>query len=274
MRKKSHLAYWVRTSFNAIEFTRHGKIKGYFLGAHEPRNLKNVPKIGGKPRLKDLKAKADIVVLDNGNLESFPFFAEDIPRFVSAINSLTPTRDFADEAILLAHRDHTLAQKNGRTNYVEQNFHNINEDGVLSKIDKLYKYNLKDPYYRLKDIDWLKDSLITLDRDITNSKNEITGTIHQGFAVGFDKRYNMPIIGFRKSYGNFVSIIPLVDKGQSLINSLVYTAYHKPPTRYITKDLYERTLVKCNLLFNNYTLLHVDFINLSFNQLKVKINGG
>jgi hypothetical protein len=272
MKKKHHIAFWVASSFHAVEFTKYGLIKGYFLGAHKPRDYIKIPLFNNEPRIEDLKPKGNLCILDNGVVESFMFMIEDMPRLLSAINVLTKERDMLGEAEIIAHRTNSELLDVGRTNYIEKNFHDIKESTVLQNVNNLYKYNERDPKYRLQDICWIKNSLISHGRISTDKNNNIIGTVYQCLVAGFDIRYRMPLIGLKKSYDDYFNIIPLVDNGAHLINAFVYTIYYKPPTRYIIPSVYENAITKFNLMFQNYELVQCDISNTTFNEFITKIN--
>lgn len=272
MPPKAHAAYWLIPSFSTITF-KGGRVKGYFLGVHKPRDPRRLPKFGGAPRKKDLIGKGDLIILDNGILESYPYYADDVPRFVSAINSLSPSENLLEIGKEAADKAHISALQRGRTNYIERNFHHMNEAMVIKAAKRVYKYTQRDPMYRQSDIVWLKNGLFYLDRYLTDKDNNVTAIVSQVIMVGYDMRYSMPVLGFKKSYNGIKSLIPLPDKGKHIIASILYTVYHRPSTRYITEEKYERDIVRYNLLFNNPTFLNIDAMSMSINALREKING-
>jgi len=271
-KSRSHCAYWMISSFYASELL-HGNIKGYFIGIHIPRNINNLPLFNNnEPRIEDLKPKADVCVLNKGIIESFIFLVEDMPRFISAINALHPQKSLIEDAEIIAYQTYHSLYEQGRTNYIEKNFHDIKEDMILQNVSILYKYNKEDPQNRIEDLYWIKNSMVEYTRILTDNKLNIIGTSHQCFIVGYDIRYKTVVIGFKKSYNNYFTIIPLADNGVHLINSFVYSVYFKPPTRYITPQYFKEKILKYNMLFRNYKTLQTNIKDLTVQELSVKIN--
>ena len=249
---RKHCGFWLKRSFFSIQ----GKnfTKGVFLGIHKLRNIRNVD----EPIEEDYRPKTSIVFLNNYmQFEAVLFPSSEVAKLISAIHTLSPNQNVLIEGkkkaeLIFNNPDLTSIYEH----YIVKNLHTVNLQKVHEasyqiglapdEIRELFthieqnqpinqprtgnffvKAQMIDPDTRPQDIQWLRESCIFIKRRIKNKS-----FIQQMVIVGKDTRYDIPVIGMRKTWenNNFYTIFPLVDDlPLEFVTNFFFIALHKPP---------------------------------------------
>lgn len=278
-----HMAFWFTYSFYGIQNKNTGNSKIIFMGSHKNRNI---DRIGSNPSIEDLKPKANLSVFDNGQ-ESIPFPADELPKLITAICRISSAEDLYEDSEM---RAHLIAEDESPSNilYFERNFHEMKMSEVFNaalRKNQIYNYYYPEPLSRINDFQWLKFSNINFNRPIIKDEKQV-GKITQLIAIGKDIKWNYPVIGFRKSWDNYTSIIPLVDTiksddgkliekfGLAIATTIQFLVYHKPPVRFITSEYYERNVIKLRRFFDDAPLMKLNFKDMPLDDLIWTLQNG
>lgn len=274
--KRLHFAYWLTQSFYTLQLERAGRIRALFLGAHQSRNLANIK----DPDIDDLRPKANLSVIDN-KCESIPFPASNLPRLIAAISCLVTDKNVWEiaksNATVLAKKE---SEERDTITYIERNFHEFNEEKVIEisrKNGTFLTSTIEDPVYNTSVIRWLQGSVIFYKRAREDGAHK--SYIDQIITIGKDIKNNYIVIGFRKSWDNYGTIIPLLrNTVEQFLSAIAYLIYHPPwnyktrtPIDFILPEYAETEVQRYLMQFRTPNLLALDFFGLPIADLQLKL---